>query len=81
MQPAVSFVMEDVLTPVNVSTLVPAIVPQPATPMWPWLLLAIWGAGVAVVIAIWWRQWTPIRTALRGATPRPAPAVHADNRR
>lgn len=67
-QPAVSFVMEDVLTPVNVSALVPAIVPQPATPMWPWLLLAIWGAGAAVVIAIWWRQWTPIRTALRGAT-------------
>jgi bla regulator protein BlaR1 len=40
--------------------------------MLPWLpplLLAIWSGGVAVVLFSWWRQWLPIRAALRRATP------------
>lgn len=67
-QPAVSFVMEEVLTPVTAYTLAPASVSPESTPVWPSLLIAVWCAGMAVVLAAWWRQWTPIRSAVRGAT-------------
>jgi bla regulator protein BlaR1 len=67
-QPAVSFVMEDVLRPANVVAAAPASIP-PSSPVLPWLLLAVWCAGAAVVLISWWRQWLPIRAALRRATP------------
>lgn len=68
-QPAVTFVMEEVLAPATVVVAaVPAATPQ-ASPIWPWLLVALWCAGAAVVLLSWWRQWLPIRAALRRATP------------
>ena len=67
-QPAVLFVMEDVLAPADVIAVVPASIP-PAAPVWPWLLLAAWCTGAAVVLVSWRRQWLPIRAALRRATP------------
>ena len=68
-QPAVSFVMEDVLTPATMAMAVVVSEPvSPSTPVWPWALLAIWCTGAAVVLMSWWRQWVPLRSALRGAT-------------
>jgi bla regulator protein BlaR1 len=68
-QPTVLFVMEDVLAPAGmVDAAAPASIP-PSSPVWPWLLLAIWCAGAAVVLLSWWRQWRPIQAALRRATP------------
>ena len=67
-QPAVSFVMEDVLMPATMTVVVSESVSR-STPVWPWVLLAAWCAGVAIVLSLWWRQWAPIRSALRRATP------------
>ena len=67
-QPAVSFVMEEVLTPATVAVVRQEPVSQ-SEPIWPWVLLVIWSAGAAVVLISWWRQWAPIRAALRTATP------------
>lgn len=67
-QPAVSFVMEEVLAPANRVVAAPAFIPQSSL-LWPWLLLMVWCAGATVVLVSWWRQWLPIRAALRLATP------------
>ena len=67
-QPAVSFVMQDVLAPATVVIAAPASIPQSPS-VWPWLLLAVWCAGAVVVLVCWWRQWLPIQAALRRATP------------
>ena len=67
-QPAVSFVMQDVLAPAGAGRrsagIHPAIVARVAV-----AVLAVWCAGAAVVLVSWWRQWLPIRSALRRATP------------
>ena len=65
-QPTVSFVMVDVLAPATVAAAAPAAIP-PSSSVWPWLVMAVWCAGAAVVLASWWRQWLPIRGALRQA--------------
>jgi uncharacterized protein (TIGR03435 family) len=67
-QPAVSFVMEDVLAPASVAAVAPTSIPQSSS-LWPWLLVAVWCGGAAAVLGSWWRQWLPIRSALRRATP------------
>ena len=67
-QPAVSFVMQDILAPAVVVIAAPTSVPQSA-PVLPWLLLTVWALGSAVVLMSWWRQWLPLRSALRDATP------------
>ncbi len=67
-QPAVSFVMQDILAPAAVVIVAPASIPQSA-PVLPWVLLALWALGAGVVFISWWRQWLPIRSALRQATP------------
>ncbi len=68
-QPAVSFVMRGCPRAGQPwSSTAPASIP-PSSPLWPWLLLAVWCAGAAVVLVSWWRQWLPIRAALRHATP------------
>ena len=46
----------------------PASAPQSSS-RWPWLLLAVWGAGAAAVLVSWWRQWRPVRAALQRAKP------------
>jgi bla regulator protein BlaR1 len=68
-QPTVLFVMEDVLAPVSVVAAAGPASIQQSPPVWPWLVLAIWCAGAAAVLLSWWRQWLPIRAALRRATP------------
>jgi beta-lactamase regulating signal transducer with metallopeptidase domain len=35
----------------------------------PWVVLGVWLAGTAVVFFWWGRQWRPLRSALRSATP------------
>jgi bla regulator protein BlaR1 len=67
-QPAVSFVMEDVLAPATVVAATPASLP-PSSPVGPWVLPAIWCAGAAVVLISWVRQWLLLQSALRRATP------------
>lgn len=67
-QPAVLFVMEDVVAPADVIAVLPASIP-PSAPLWPWLLMAVWCAGAVVVLISWRRQWLPIRAAMRRATP------------
>src|SRR5262245_30943737 len=67
-QPAVTFVMQDVLAPATLVTVARPPVTQSSS-LWPWLLMAAWCAGAAAVLVSWWRQWLPIRSALRRATP------------
>ena len=67
-QPAVSFIVEGLLAPTSMAAAAPATIP-PSPPVWPWLLLAIWCAGAILVLVSWWRQWLPIRAALRRARP------------
>jgi bla regulator protein BlaR1 len=66
-RPAAAFVTRQVLAP-------PVLVAAPATltqqtPLLPWLLLAVWLAGSAGALFWWWRQWLPLRAALREAAP------------
>ena len=67
-RPAVSFVMEDVLAPAVVAVAAPASSARPFAFV-PWLLLAVWVAGVVAVLFSWRRQWLPMRSALRLARP------------
>ena len=67
-QPAVSFILDDVLAPASAVAAAPAPIAESSLP-WPGLALAVWSAGAAVVLASWWRQWMPIRASLRDATP------------
>jgi bla regulator protein BlaR1 len=61
--------MQDILAPAAVMMAAPpASIPQSA-PVLPWVLFAIWALGAGVVLMSWWRQWLPIRLALRHATP------------
>jgi bla regulator protein blaR1 len=74
-EPTVSFVMHELLRPAGVIIASPVAVPQSSSVL-PLLLMAIWGMGAAVVLISWWRQWLPIRTALRQATPVRLNAEH-----
>jgi bla regulator protein BlaR1 len=69
--PAVASVIEQVLTPAatTVAATAPAVPIVSSTTVWPVVLLAAWGIGVAFVLTEWWRQWRPIRRALRDARP------------
>ena len=67
-QPTVSFVMQDLLAPAAVVVATPVSAPQSVSVL-PWVLVAVWTLGVGVVLMSWWRQWVPIRSALRHATP------------
>jgi bla regulator protein BlaR1 len=66
-QGTASFVVEEVLAPATTGVVaLPPALPQ-SPPLLPWLLLAVWAAGAAVVLRSWWLQWVPIRSALRRA--------------
>jgi uncharacterized protein (TIGR03435 family) len=70
--PAVSSVIEQVLTPAaaGVAAAAPAAPIASAPPIvWPAVLIVAWGLGVAFVLTEWWRQWRPIKRALRNARP------------
>jgi len=77
-QPTVSFVLQDVLTPATVVTVAPVSVPQSPSVL-PWMLAALWAAGAAGVLTVWWRQWRPVRSALRNATPVQLDACYASD--
>src|SRR5678815_1819226 len=47
---------------------VPAVPATSLTLAWS-LFIGAWACGVALVLAQWWRQWQPIRRALRDARP------------
>jgi uncharacterized protein (TIGR03435 family) len=69
-QPAASFVIEDVLTPPVLAAAAPAhAAAAPPSDVWPWVLATLWLLGTAGVLAWWWRQWRPVRAALRQAVP------------
>ena len=65
-QPAVSFVIDDLLAPAGAIGVMPAASPQ-ASSVWPWLLAAVWCLGAVIVLTSWRQQWLPIRAALRRA--------------
>ena len=65
-QPAASFVMEQVLTPPILDAAIPATAPHTSV-AW-WIPVGIWLVGLAAVLLWWWRQWIPVRAAVRGAT-------------
>ena len=66
-QPAATFVMQEILAPPLLSGAVPQV-PQD-TNIGRWVVLGVWLAGTAVVFFWWGRQWRPMRSALRSATP------------
>jgi uncharacterized protein (TIGR03435 family) len=72
-QPAAAFVVEQVLSPPA-----PGIVlaSPPQTSILPWTVIGIWLAGFAATLFWWWRQWMPLRSALRAATPLPLDDVY-----
>ncbi len=67
-QPAATFAMEEILAPPAVIASVSASTTD-ATAMWPWVLAAVWMVGFVVVLFWWWRQWSPVSTARRQASP------------
>src|SRR5260370_15360448 len=62
--PRFSFVVEEVFVPRAIHNAVSTI-PAAGPSVVPAVLLALWACGVAVVAFLWWREWRPIRTALR----------------
>lgn len=67
-QLAGSFLLEEILAPEAMTIAMPVSPSYPLSVV-PWLIGAVWMAGACVVLLRWWRQWTPIRSALRHATP------------
>jgi beta-lactamase regulating signal transducer with metallopeptidase domain len=63
-QPAVSFVIDTVFMPAVISAAAPHS-SSPSVSILPWVLVAVWTAGVVAVLASWWQQWIPVRAALR----------------
>jgi uncharacterized protein (TIGR03435 family) len=66
-QPAVTFVMEEILASPVVAAVASTSTAPPAA--WPWLLASVWVVGFVVVLFWWWREWRPVRAALRSARP------------
>ena len=66
-QPAATFVMQEILAAPLVAVAIPQV-PQD-TNIGRWVVLGVWLAGTAVVFFWWGRQWRPLRSALRSATP------------
>jgi uncharacterized protein (TIGR03435 family) len=66
-QPAAAFVMREILAPPLLYDSVPQV-PQD-TNIGRWVVLGVWLAGTAVVFIWWGREWRPLRSALRRATP------------
>jgi bla regulator protein blaR1 len=66
-RPAAAFVMEEVFAPSALVAAPDALMQQ--TPVLPWVLASIWLAGFVAALFWWWRQWLPVRAAMRAATP------------
>ena len=66
-QPAATFVMQEILAAPLLTGAVPQV-PQD-TNIGRWVVLGVWLAGTAAVLFWWGREWRPMRSALRRATP------------
>ena len=66
-QPAASFVVEQIFAAPIFDRAAP-VAASPVESILPWLLLVIWSTGVAALLIAWWREWLPVRAALRGAS-------------
>jgi bla regulator protein blaR1 len=66
-RPAAAFVMTEVFAPSRLLA-VPDIVTRQTTTV-PLVLVSVWLAGTATALFWWWRQWLPVRAAVRAATP------------
>ncbi len=66
-RPAATFVMTEVFAP-SALVAAPSVVTHQTTIV-PWVLASLWLAGSATALFWWWRQWLPVRAALRVATP------------
>jgi uncharacterized protein (TIGR03435 family) len=66
-QPAATFVMQEILAPPLFSGGVTQVTQD--TNIGRWVVVGVWLAGTAVVFFWWRRQWRPLRSALRSATP------------
>ena len=60
--------MEEILAPPVIAAVASTPAAQPTT-VWPWVLASVWVVGFAGVLFWWWRQWRPVRAALRQAKP------------
>jgi len=66
--PAVSFVIDQVLTPVATTVGTAPSAPDASPTMAiATLLLVVWCSGVGFVLSSWWRQWLPLNRARRHA--------------
>ena len=73
-QPAAAFVIDQVFAPSAIASSVGPSVAQAVTPASSSVLaiaVAVWLVGVVAVCLWWWRQWLPVRAALRAATRLP----------
>lgn len=71
-QPAATFVIDEVFTP----SMLPAQAVTAQQGVLPWLLVGVWIAGSVAVLFWWSRQWIPVRSAVRAATPLTLPAEY-----
>jgi uncharacterized protein (TIGR03435 family) len=67
---AVSFVIDQVLTPASTTLAPVSAAPAPSAILSAMtLVLVAWAIGVGCVLVGWWRQWRPIEAARRDARP------------
>ena len=74
-QPVTTFVMERVLASPELASPMSLAAASPSD-VWLWVLPAVWVAGSVVVLFWWWRQWRPVRAALRQGRPLTLGAPH-----
>lgn len=67
-QPAATFVMQEIKALPLFYDAAVSQAPQEAN-IGQWIALGVWLAGTTVVLFWWVRQWRPLRSALRSATP------------
>src|SRR5207249_1979445 len=65
-QPAVTFIVEQVMAP-PVVDVVTSVAKTQSAPVWPFVFGGIWFAGFSVVLFWWWRGWSRIQSAVRNA--------------
>jgi len=68
-RPVTTFVLEEVLASPMPAAATTSLLPAAQSSAWFWALVAIWIAGLFVVLFWWWRQWRPVGSALRHARP------------
>jgi uncharacterized protein (TIGR03435 family) len=67
-KPAATFVEEILASPLPVAASTSSLSGVQSS-AWLWVLPSVWIAGFLFVLLWWWRQWRPVRSALRQARP------------